>query len=724
MKKWLITAAVVLALAGLALTSSRWLPPFLAFLGVKGEIIQTLSSLVELVLSVCSVLALVVGLWTKKTPGREQSSKVIARSGSMAIGGGVSGGNIATGGDNVSRDKLHITGDTVSVDQSVTHVYGAQAQTANALHQLPAPPRDFTGRADELDELTREIESGGATISGLQGQGGVGKTTLALKLAELLAPRFPDAQFYLDLKGTTQPLTPSDAMAHVIRAYHPTAKLPDKEDELRALYNSVLHGQRALLLMDNARNDEQVLPLIPPDTCVLLVTSRWHFALPGLFAKNLDTLPPEDARALLTRIAPRIGERADEIARLCGYLPLALRLAASALAERRALSPADYARRLSGEQQRLKLLDKVEASLSLSYDLLTPDLQKLWRALAVFPATFDAPAAAAVWETEQDATQDALDELVKYSLLDWDDATARYSLHDLARLLADNRLSEEERYAAQVRYAGHYLNVLSVAGALYLQGGEAFMRGLSLFDTEWANIQAGQSWAEHYADAREAAARLCSSYPNRGSHLLNLRLHPRERISWLESALSAARKLNNRVDEAASIGNLGIAYGVLGELLRAIEFHEQHLVIARELGNKIEEGYDLMNLGITYKNLREPQRAIEFYEQALIISREINDRRNECLTLYNLGNAYIVLEESQRASEYFKQALSLAREIGDLRSEGTILWGLSVALYLELGNLNVAITHAENALRILEQIEDPIAAKVRKQLSEWRGQAE
>src|ERR1019366_7268663 len=96
----------------------------------------------------------------------------------------------------------------------------------HALHQLPAPPRDFTGRAEELNELIEAVQKGGVTISGLQGLGGVGKTALALKLAEQLTPRYPDAQFYLDLKGVSKkPLTPKDAMEYVIRAHHPDVRL-------------------------------------------------------------------------------------------------------------------------------------------------------------------------------------------------------------------------------------------------------------------------------------------------------------------------------------------------------------------------------------------------------------------------------------------------------------------------------------------------------------------
>jgi tetratricopeptide (TPR) repeat protein len=630
-----------------------------------------------------------------------------------------------------------------------------------ALHQLPPPPQDFTGRVAELTELADKIDQGGATISGLRGQGGVGKTALALKLAEQLKPHYPDAQFYLDLKGASeqQPLPVSDALSHVIRAYYPTAKLPEGEADLRALYLSVLNGQRALLLMDNARDAAQVAPLIPPAGCVLLVTSRQHFTLPGLYAKDLDTLPPEDARELLLRIAERIAEHADEIARLCGYLPLALRLAASALAERRNLSAADYVRRLTDAQRRL---DLIEASLSLSYDLLTPELQKLWRALAVFPATFDDAAAAFVWEIEQDAAQDALGDLVNHSLLDFDESTARYSLHDLARLFADHRLSDEERLISQARHAAHYFYVLGKVDEFYLQGGDAIMQGLSLFDAEWTNIQAGQTWAASHADD-DTAARLCARYPNAGIYVLNLRLHPREQVRWLEEALSAARKSNDRSIEGSALGNLGLAYADLGETRRAVEFHERDLAIRREIGDRRGEGNALNNLGIAYAALGETRRAIEFYEQALEIDRETGNRRGEGNVLVCLGSAYLYMRETRRAVEFYEQALEIYREIGDRRGEGDVLSGLGIAyknlgetsravefyeqqliitreigdrrgegnalwnmsLALDaLGERNRAIALAEDALRIYEQIEDPNAAKVRKKLAEWRGQIE
>jgi len=387
----------------------------------------------------------------------------------------------------------------------------------------------------------KAVETGGAVISGMYGVGGVGKTALALKLAEQLELRYPDAQFYLDLKGVNrEPLTGAAAMVHVIRAWHPEAKLPEGEAELAALYHSALHGQRALLVMDNAKDALQVQPLIPPAGCLLLVTSRLHFTLPGLVAKNLDALPPPDARDFLFKIAPRIDGEAEAMAEVCGYLPMALRAAASALAETPSLSPADYLRRLSDRRKRLELVDptrpvgstSVEASLGLSYELLPAELQRQFPDLAVFPETFDVGGAAAVWSLERDTALEALGTLMKYSLVDYNPGTSRYRLHDLTRAYAEVRLdagdNSGEREQAERRHSGYYETVVREADRLYQQGGDALKQGLALFDDESTNISAGQAWAAARAENEDEAASLCSRYPDAGAYCLNLRLHPHQ----------------------------------------------------------------------------------------------------------------------------------------------------------------------------------------------------
>ena len=577
------------------------------------------------------------------------------------------------------------------------------------LFQLPPPPADFTGRTAELAELRVAIEKGGVHISGLQGQGGVGKTALALKLAAELAPNYPDAQIYLDLKGVSEkPLTAAEAMSHVLRTFHPEAKLPEKEDELRPLYLSVLHGKRVLLLMDNAKDAAQVQFLIPPSNCVLLVTSRHHFVVEGLHARNLDTLPPDDATKLLLRIAPRINGEADAIAKLCGYLALALRLAATTIAERIDLAPADYRQKLADEKNRLKLLggDKgVEASITLSYNLLDNEMQKHWRMLAVFPDTFDAPAAAAIWEVEADAARETLSRLVQYSMLDWNASTKRYRLHDLMRDFARKRGMVIESSAAGRRHAECYTEVLRTAHGLYMAGGKSLGRGLAMFDLEWGNIQAAQAWTAAHAKENSEAARLCSRFPDCGTHVLLLRQHPRDQIRWRGAALAAARQTKDRAAEGRHLGTLGLAYDSLGEYRRAIDYHEQHLGISREIGDRMGEGHALGNLGLAYHFLGEYRRAIECHEEDLDIARDIRDRSGEGSALGNLGLAYHCLGDYRRATVYHEQYLAIAREIGDRRGEGNALGNLG-ATCQELGEARGAAMYGEEALAILREIGD------------------
>ena len=234
-------------------------------------------------------------------------------------------------------------------------------------------------------------------------------------------------------------------MAQVIRAYNPVDRLPENSNELRGLYLSILAGKRALLLLDNAANGEQVEPLLPPAGCAVLITSRIKFALPGLAEKDLDILPLDKACELLLEIAPRIGNWAEELAKLCGRLPIALRNAASALAEKRDLSVPEYQRRLKDKMELLKL---VKGSFSLSYDLLTPGRKKQWRRLSVFPEDFDRNAATAVLKMAPDPSAEALSDLVRWSLVDFtatpDSEDGRYKLHDLARLFAESCLEQEE----------------------------------------------------------------------------------------------------------------------------------------------------------------------------------------------------------------------------------------------------------------------------------------
>ena len=290
--------------------------------------------------------------------------------------------------------------------------------------QIPLPPKDFTGRSEDLGKIQDDFERG-ATITGLRGMGGIGKTALALVLvAQRLKDRFPDGQLFIDLKGNSEePLKPADAMAQVIRAYFGSdAQMPESEAELAGLYRSVLAGKKALLLLDNAASREQVEPLLPPEGCSVLVTSRKKFALPGLKPWDLDPLSAGDARELLLAIAPRIGSHADKLAKLCAFLPITLKAAAYLLAETKDLTSAKYVEELSDERTRLKQLGRagedldVNACFMLSYRRLPAETARIFRLLSVFPSDFDAEAEETVC---QDEGHRHLSELVRWSLVEY-----------------------------------------------------------------------------------------------------------------------------------------------------------------------------------------------------------------------------------------------------------------------------------------------------------------
>lgn len=578
--------------------------------------------------------------------------------------------------------------------------------------RLPAPPQNFTGRDDELKRLLKVFDQG-ASFMGLFGAGGTGKTALALVLADRLKSQFPDGQILLKLEGTsTNPLKPADAMAQVVRAFRGAEeRLPEGQNELQILYNSVLDGKSVLLLLDNAFDDRQVLPLLPPKGCAVLVTSRRKFTLPGMPEPFvLGTLEPSEARDLLLKICPRVGTLAGELAKLCGHLPLALQAAASLLAVKNDLMPSSFIEELRSERTRLEKIGKegveldVDSSFGLSYGRLKPEEARVFRELSVFPSDFDAQAEEAVC---QDEGHRHLSELVRWSLVEYQlseaEGAGRYHLHDLVRIFAASRLQDREEQEAQQRHAEHYRDVLSTSNKLYTKGGKNVLAGLALFDLEWANIQAGWAWAESNLQDSSFAYSLASSYPNAGAYLLDLRLHPRERIRWLETAVAAARILGDRRMEGVHLGNLSAAYGALGDSSRFIEYSEQRKIIAREIGDRAGEEVALGNLGNVYANMDDAYRAIEYYEQALAIAEERGDRRNEGIWLGNLGGAYADLGDAKKAIEYHEQALVIDREIGNRMGESVNLGNLGRA-YAELGDARKAIEYHEQALEIDREI--------------------
>ncbi|HEY9329725.1 MAG TPA: tetratricopeptide repeat protein [Streptomyces sp.] len=319
---------------------------------------------------------------------------------------------------------------------------------------------DFVGRETELTRLTAlagQTSSGQPAVVAVSGPPGSGKTTLALHAARELADRFPGGLLMLDLRGTDDnPPGPAELMLRVLKALG----VPDRDLAAAGpqghpeLYQQALAERCCLLVLDNARDEARVRPLLPSaGTGMVVVTSRRMLTgLESVHRLPLGELSPADAAAFLTTLVGQ--ERADtdptalaEVAQRCARLPLALRVAGNWLATRTGWTVRRLADRLALEERRLDALSagdlRLSAAFELSYRQLTPTAARLFRLLSLVdgPDTSAAGAAQLTGQHLFDA-EDTLEELVETGLLGTD--RDRYRLHDLLRLYARSRLHAEE----------------------------------------------------------------------------------------------------------------------------------------------------------------------------------------------------------------------------------------------------------------------------------------
>ncbi len=587
-------------------------------------------------------------------------------------------------------------------------------------HQILAPTPDFVGRTDEVNHLVAHlrttIAAGKVALCAIHGMGGIGKTELASKVASEVAELFPDGQLLIELKGEDranlpheQALSPVQALKRIIRELTYDKDIPDTEQEVGARYRSVLAHRRVLILVDNARDTAHVRPFIPPPGSALLVTSRVLINLNGIETVHPDVLSPDAAETLLVEICPRIGTHAPELARLCGFLPLALRISASLLKVTPMLHPSTFVEQLRVERLS-HLVDpeghpddhrvSVEASLRLSFNALDLNMQQALVQLSVFPASFDLNAAKAVVQGV-DAVQEQLEKLYRRSMVEWQTTTERYALHELVREFCMVRLGAPE--TVQLRHAQHYAAVATKADQVYREGNNP--SGLALFDQERVHIDAGWAWVQTRAGEGDAD-KLLLTYADATYYIGELRYNNRrERIPQFDAALIAAQRLRHRDMEGKFLSNLGLIYADLGELHWAIEHYEQSLAIMQDLGDRQGEAYALSNLGGAYLNLGEVQQAIDCHQRSLTIMQEIKDRRGAAYGLSNLGWASMRLGQIEQAIVQYRQSLAMMQDLGDRQGEGSVQGHLGSA-YCMLGEGRRAIACHQQSSDIAREIGD------------------
>ncbi|MBI5426737.1 MAG: tetratricopeptide repeat protein [Nitrospinae bacterium] len=594
---------------------------------------------------------------------------------------------------------------TAEKDQK-TSSQAASALGSTSVHQLDFS-RDFIGRSAELLELYDKYSKQGCVVLGLHGKSGMGKTTLATYLAYKLRTRYPDAQYYIDLRGNTErPLSPEAAMAHVLHSARPAAKTKQGE-ELKSLYRSTLKSQRAVVFLDNAYGALQVKPLLPPNNCLTLVVSNSPIAMEGMYSKKVAPMSSDESRELVFALAPRAEYWINEIFHLCDGLPLALNVIGSFLGKN-SMDPEIFVIQLRVLRDKMKKAQKegeqiiFDGVLNNVTKLVPPKNLTVFRKLLVFPGSFDAKAQAFACE---DDFNDALFSLADYGLVVFDADNNRYHLHEMVREYLKARLNPAETALAETRHATYFLTAVVGIGDFYKSDERNAPEALRQFDLEWENIQAAFRWGENWMGKDPAAARLCSSIVDSASDMLQRRQRPQERIRWLEVALTASRKVQDAETEKNHLLNLGAEYSREGNLDRAIEFSQKALELCKAQNDEETEMSIARQLGFTYSALGDNAKAVEFHQRELDLAKSLGNSRGEIMALGNLGSVHVKSGQTARALELFQRGLELAREWGDRRAEAQNLKSLA-DLKMESKEFPAAMEFHAQALEIFQKFKD------------------
>ncbi|MFG2999839.1 BTAD domain-containing putative transcriptional regulator [Streptomyces sp. NPDC048340] len=605
---------------------------------------------------------------------------------------------------------------------------------------LPYDVPDFTGREDELDGLIRlwSGNNGGVvTISAIDGMAGVGKTTLAVHAGHRLADQFPDGQLFIDLQAHTTGQAPLDTGAALevllgqlgLPAQHIPASVADRA----ALWRSELSRRRVLAVLDNALGADQVRQLLPGSSrALILITSRRRLTdLDGAHALSLDVLPAADALELFTAI---VGERAAaeplavlDVLQLCGFLPLAVRIAAARLHHRPRWTVAYLADRLRDQRRRLSELATSErgvaAAFTLSYEQLTADQQRMFRLLGLQPGRDTSPeAASALADLPLDEAETLLEDLLDAHVLT-QRQLGRYTFHDLLREHALATAAAQEPPNTQRDALGrlfhHYLHTACTAvDHLYPDGKHRRPRvpapdapawppqdeaeAITWLDSERANLMASSQYAAEH-DWPSHISQLAATLHR---YLLG-HAHQADALALCGLALQAARRSGDTAAEARTLIDLGqVHFWWYGAYEQAAEHYGHALDLAREIGDQGAAAGALQALGAVSRRRREYDRAHDHCAQALELFRELGDRGGEARCLTDLGLVHERQGRYEDAHEHHRQALHAYRETGSRIGETVVLNNIGL-LYQRQGRHDEARRQHCQALELSRRFDFP-----------------
>lgn len=544
--------------------------------------------------------------------------------------------------------------------------------------------------------------------------GGCGKTSLAVRAAHRLAPDYPDGQLHIDLRGYTpgdQPVTAGTALDSLLRALGiPGDRIPDDVPARTALWRATLVGRRLLILLDNAGDAAGIRPLLPASAgCLVLVTSRARLVdLDGARWISIGVMPPEESATLVAETlgAQRVAaepEAAAELARLCGHLPLALRIATARLRNRPRWTLQYLAERLRDETRRLDELSSgarsVSATLRLSYQALDDECRTAFRTLALHPGgDMDVHAAGALLGSGTREAEDLLEMLLDVHLVQQPEI-GLYTFHDLVRSFAQSQLGESaegEDAVAVERLLCYYLTATEVACDLLYSGRRHRPTGLLPSTAELPDLSTADRAQEWFLREQTALLAAVTLAERRGHDRyvvclarnlvfqLNARGHLEEFGELGRVAVAAAERLQDLALLGVSLSNLGVACWKLGRFAEGLDAARESRDVAIRLGDRHTQAHSESILGQFNSLLGNFAEALGHMETAIAHERSLGIPRAEAESLTILSTLYEQWGRYEEARDAAQRSAELSLQLGQHEGLPGALTDLALA-HLGLG---------------------------------------
>ena len=614
-----------------------------------------------------------------------------------------------------------------------------------APRQLPAGVRHFAGRdaeVSELDGLLGDVaETGSSTVVVITGTAGAGKTALALHWAHRAARHFPGGQLHVNLRGYDPsgiPVSPAQATRGLLLGLGvPREQIPDTEDAQGGLYRSLLADRRALIVLDNARDADQVRPLLPGGAgCLVLVTSR--SALTGLVAGEnaypvpLGMLSHRDAEALL---GTRLGhdrtaaepDAVEQIIGLCAGLPLALAIAAARAAALSSLPLAALASELASEPDLLDALDtgdqmtSLRAVFSWSYRQLPADAARLFGLLSAHPGPdISVASAASLAALPPPQARRTLAGLAAASLLT-DHGPGRYALHDLLRVYAAEQAADSEPgpelVAAEARLVDHYLHTAYAGTLLLAPLGHPVTLSAPLpgvLPEPLTSAEQAQAWFRAELKVLLATVSLAA---RRGFDRQAWQL-PWSLRSFLDSqglwhdwdavnqvALAAAERLQDYDGLGWTQHRMAQVASLTGSVPDSVGHNTRALANFTLAGNLAGQGSAQLGLCISLSHLGDHQAALGHGNRALALFREAGDQVGEAYVLHLVGLELAQTGETGAGRDYCTEAVERCGELGDLGGLADA-WRSLGTLHKQAGEHDEAIACFQQSLMLSAEMGD------------------